>query len=367
MAENQLVVGSQDAYFCISMLHTPQQILAALKRKEYAPVYFLQGEEPYYIDLIANYIGENVLSASEKDFNLTVVYGKDHSMGEILTHARRFPMGSEHQVVIVKEAQEQQDLRKEEGGKHLAAYIQSPQPATLLVWAYKYKTLDARKSLSKVLAQKAVLVHTKKVYDYQIGAWITAYVQERGLSITEKANLMLQEFIGSDLTRLANELDKIQINLKQNTEIDDTLVQEYVGISRIFNAFELQKALAQKNIAKACRIVLHFEANAKKNPAIPLVALLFSFFSKLLLLHHAKDSSPSALANVLQVSPYFVQEYILAAQYYPLPQVIKNIHHLHQADVQLKGVDYPAVPEGQVLKELVCKLLQDHPVRRYSG
>ncbi len=339
------------------MTYTPQQVLAALKRKEYAPVYFLQGEEPYYIDLIIDYIGKNVLSDSEKAFNLTVVYGKDYSMSEILTHARRFPMGSEWQVVIVKEAQEQQDLKREEGRKQLATYVQSPQPATLLVWAYKYKTLDARKSLSKVLAKHAVLVNTKKVYDHQVSAWITAYVQEQGLSITEKASLMLQEFIGNDLSRLASELDKIQLNLEEKAEIDDTLVQEYVGISRTFNAFELQRALAKKDLAKACRIVLHFEANAKKNPAIPIVALLFSFFSKLLLLHNAKDQSQLALSNVLQVSPYFVQEYILAAQYYPLSQVIQNIHHLHQADLQLKGVDYPAVPEGQVLKALIAKLL----------
>ena len=339
------------------MIYTPQQVLKALKQKQYAPVYFLQGDEPYYIDLVTNYIEKNVLSASEKDFNLTVVYGKDHSMSEILTHARRFPMGSEQQVVIVKEAQEQSDLKREEGRKHLEAYIQSPQPATLLVWAYKYQTLAARMSLGQVLARQAVLMNAKKIYENQVGAWITAYVRERALSITDKATSMLQEFIGSDLSRLANELDKIRLNLKENVEIDDTLVQEYVGISRTFNAFELQKALAQKDLTKACRIVSHFEANAKKNPAIPLVALLFSFFSKLLLLHHAKDQSQSVLVSILQVSPYFVQEYRLAAQHYPLPQVIKNIHHLHQADLQLKGVGYPVISEGCILKELVFKMM----------
>ena len=340
------------------MVHTPQQALTALKQKKYAPVYFFQGEEPYYIDLLTSYIEENVLAASEKAFNLTVVYGKEQSMSEILTHARRFPMGSERQVVIVKEAQEMQDLKREEAIKHLEAYIKSPQLATLLVWAYKYKTLDERKSLGKIMARQAILVHAKKVYANQVGAWITAYVREKKLSITEKASLMLQEFIGNDLTRLAKELTKIHLNLEQATEIDDAMVQAYVGISRTFNAFELQKSLAQKDATKAYQIVMHFAANPKNNPAIPLVALLFSFFSKLLLLHHAKDKSALALAQALRVSPYFVQDYLVAAQLYPLTKVIENIQHLHQADLQLKGVDYPATPEEQILKELVFKIMR---------
>jgi DNA polymerase III subunit delta len=339
------------------MVHTPQQVLTALKQKKYTPVYFFQGEEPYYIDLLTSYIEENVLGASEKDFNLTVLYGKDQPMSEILTHARRFPMGSEWQVVIVKEAQEMQDLKREEARKHLEAYVQSPQPATLLVWAYKYKTLDERSSLGKVMARQATLVHAKKVYANQVGAWITAYVREKKLSITEKATLMLQEFIGNDLTRLSKELTKIHLNLEQATEIDDAMVQAYVGISRTFNAFELQKSLAQKDATKAHQIVRYFAANSKNNPAIPLVALLFSFFSKLLLLHHAKGKSAPALAQVLRVSPYFVQDYLLAAQSYPLSKVIENIQHLYQADLQLKGVDYPVTPEEQVLQELVFKMM----------
>ena len=339
------------------MLYTAQQVLSQLQQKQYAPVYFLQGEEPYYIDLITNYVEKNVLSAAEKGFNLTVVYGKEGTMPAVLSHARRFPMGSERQVVLVKEAQELQDLKREEGRKLLESYLQSPQPATLLVFAHKHKVLDARRSLSKVLAQHAILVHSKKVYDNQVGAWITAYIREKGLSITEKATWMLQEYIGNDLARLANELNKIGLNVEKNTEIDDVMVQTYVGISRKFNAFELQKALAQKDVKKAQQIVLHFTTSPKNNPAIPLVALLFSFFSKLLRLHHAKDKSDAALAKALQISPYFVQEYLPAAKHYPLPKVIENIHHLHQADLQLKGVGYPAMPEGEVLRELAFKLM----------
>ncbi|MCU0318157.1 MAG: DNA polymerase III subunit delta [Amoebophilaceae bacterium] len=339
------------------MAYTPQQVLTALKQRIYAPVYFFHGEEPYYIDTLVNYIESNVLNASEKDFNLTVVYGRDRSMHEILTYARRFPLGSERQVVIVKEAQELQDFNKEEGSRLLEVYVQSPQPATLLVWAYKYKVLDPRKSLSRALAQKSVLVHAKKLYDNQVAAWVSAYVQEKGLSITEKATLMLQEYIGNDLSKLANELEKIQLNLGKATNIDDSMVQAYVGISRKFNVFELQKALAQKDAMRALQIVLHFGEHPGSNPAIPLVALLCSFFSKLLLLHHAKDKSESALAKVLQVSFYFVRDYLLAAQNYPLNKVIKNIQHLHQADLQLKGVGYPATSERQILQELVLKMM----------
>lgn len=341
----------------LAMPYTPSQVLAWLQQQQYAPVYFLQGEEPYYIDLLTNYIEEHVLSEAEKGFNLTIVYGKDQSLRDILTHARRFPMGSERQVVIVKEAQELPDLRTEVGRKLLEAYVQSPQPATLLVLAHKYKTLDGRFSLSKVLAKEAVLVYAKKLYDHQIAGWITTYVREKSLRITDKAILMLQEFIGNDLARLANELDKIRLNLTEGSEIDDEMVQTYVGISRNFNAFELQKALASRDVRKASQILHYLAANPKSNPAIPLVGLLFTFFSKLLLLHHAKDPSETGLAQTLQVKLYFVGEYRHAAQHYPLSKVVENIHYLHQADLQLKGVDHPATPEAEILRELVFKLM----------
>ena len=339
------------------MVYTPQQALTILKQKKYASVYFLQGEEPYYIDLLTNYIAENVLSASEKDFNLTVLYGKDQSMQEILACAQRFPMGSERQVVIVKEAQELQDLHREDGRSLLEAYVKAPQLTTLLVWAYKYKTLDVRKSLSKLLARHAVVVVAKKVYDNQISAWIASYVHERGLDITEKASLMLQSFIGNDLARLANELNKVCLNLMQADKIDATMVQTYVGISKSFNAFELQRALAEKNAVKVYQIVQHLACSIKKSQLISLVALLFSFFSKLLLVHHAKDKSDQALVKILQVRPYFVREYRLAAQQYPLTKVLRNIQHLYQADLQLKGIGYPVIPEQKILQELVFRIL----------
>lgn len=336
---------------------TPQQVLVELKRRQYASVYFLHGEEPYYIDLITRYVADNVLSTAEKDFNLTIVYGKDQAMSQVLTYARRYPVAAERQVVIVKEAQELLDLRREAGQKLLTNYVKAPQPATLLVFAHKHKTLDARTTLSKILAQHAVLVHAKKLYDNQLPAWIADYVRAKGLTITEKASLMLQELVGNDLTRLASELDKVQLSLQAGSEVNDAVIQEYVGVSKQFNAFELQKALATQDVFKANQIVLHLAANPKNNPAIPLVALLFNFFSKVLLVHHAKDKSGQALAKALRINPYFIQEYLLAAQCYPLPKVIENIHCLHQADLQLKGIDYPTIEEGQILKELIFKLM----------
>ena len=339
------------------MPQNPQQVLKALEEKQYAPLYFLQGEEPYYIDRIANYIENEILTEAEKSFNLIVAYGKDQTISELLAQARRFPMMAERQVVIMKEAQENPDLKKEECQKLLVNYIKAPQPATLLVFAHKHKTLDGRKPLSKLLDQQAILVTTKKLYDSQVPAWISQYVKEKELNITEKAIRMLQEFVGNTLGRLANEIEKISINLEKGDKIDDEAVQQYIGISKEYNVFELQKALTNKDVLKANQIIQYLAANPKTNPIIPIIALLSTFFSKLLLVHHAKDKTKKNLATVLQVRPYFVDDYLLAAQHYPLQKIIDNINYLHPADLQAKGVDNPTIIERQILKELVFKLI----------
>jgi len=339
------------------MPQNPQQVLKALEEKQYAPLYFLQGEEPYYIDRIANYIENEILTEAEKSFNLIVAYGKDQTISELLAQARRFPMMAERQVVIMKEAQENPDLKKEECQKLLVNYIKAPQPATLLVFAHKHKTLDGRKPLSKLLDQQAILVTTKKLYDSQVPAWISQYVKEKELNITEKAIRMLQEFVGNTLGRLANEIEKISINLEKGDKIDDEAVQQYIGISKEYNVFELQKALTNKDVLKANQIIQYLAANPKTNPIIPIIALLSTFFSKLLLVHHAKDKTKKNLATVLQVSPYFVDDYLLAAQHYPLQKIMDNINYLHQADLQAKGVGNPTIIERQILNELGFKLI----------
>jgi len=336
---------------------TPQQVLDLLKKQQYAPVYFLQGEEVYYIDLIIHYLENNLLEESDKIFNLTILYGKEHSIAQAISQSKQYPVGAERQIVIVKEAQDLQDLNRDAGQTLLANYIKMPNPTTILAFGYKHKTLSAKTTLSKVLAENAVLVNAKRLYDNQLPAWISNYVTEKGLHITEKAIFMLQEFIGSDLVRLAKELDKVALNLQRGDKITDNIIQEYVGISKQFNAFELQNAIAARDVYKSNQIIFHLIGNNKSQIAIPLISLLFTFFSKILLLHQARDKSTQALSQALQINAYFVPQYVAAAKQYSISKIVENINHLQEADMQLKGVAYAFVGEEEILKELVFKLL----------
>ncbi len=339
------------------MAATPEMVLKDLRSNKYAPIYFLQGEEPYYIDYISDFIEKNALDESAKSFNQVVVYGKDVNMAAILNNARRYPMMSDRQVVIVKEAQDIQDLGKEDGVKLLESYLKNPLPSTILVFCHKYKTVDGRKSIGKSLDKFAILVTTKTLYDNQLPDWIDSYVKEKGFTINDKAKQMLADNIGNNLSRMSNEIDKMLINIKEKGQIDPGLVQKFIGISKDYNVFELQKALMVKDVLKANQIINHFGANPKGNPIIPVIALLFSFYSKILLIHASKDKSESALSRALGLKPFFVKEYLLAARNYPLQQVIRNIAHLRQADMQSKGISSASLSEAQILKELVFNLL----------
>ena len=339
------------------MAQTADSVLKDLKAGRYAPVYFLQGDEPYFIDKIAGYIEKNALSESEKGFNQMVMYGKDVDITAILNNARRYPMMSERQVVIVKEAKDIQDINRQEAQTMLENYVKKPLPSTVLVICHKYKTLDGRKLLTKTLDKHAVFVTTKKLYDNQVPDWITQYVTELGFTIDRKAAFMLTEFIGNDLERLSNEIDKVVINFQEKVQIDAALIQKYVGISKEYNVFELQKALAVRDVVKANRIVQYFEANPKNHPVIPMIAMLFNYFSRLLLIHHSGERSEGGVAKLLKINPFFAKEYLLALQNYNLPTVIRNISLLRQADLQSKGIDSGGMTEGQLLKELVFKLL----------
>lgn len=336
---------------------TPQQALALLNKQEYASVYFIQGEEVYYIDLIINYIEHNLLDESEKAFNLTIFYGKEHTLSQIIVQAKHYPVGAERQVIIVKEAQDLQDLHRDAGQAALASYLNHPNPTTILAFAYKHKTLANKTSLSKALAEHAMLINANRLYSNQLPAWINSFVAEKNARISEKAIAILEEFVGSDLSRLAKELEKVILNLQPGEYITDTTIQEYVGISKQFNAFELQNAIALRDIYKANQIIFQVIGNSKNQIAIPLIALLFSFFTKILLLHQAQDKSPQALSQGLGINSYFINQYITAARKYPLNKVIENINYLQEADMQLKGVAYPFVGETEILKELVFKLL----------
>ena len=339
------------------MAHTPESVLKELKNGVFHPVYFLQGEEAFYLDQITDYIEANALTEAEKGFNQMVMYGKDVAMNAVITNARRFPMMAQRQVVIVREAQEIQDLGKEDGQKLLLDYLQNPSTSTILVMAHKHKSLDSRKKLAKELDKKAILVTTKKLYDNQVPAWISDYVKSKGHSIQPKALQMLADFIGNNLERLSNEIDKVLINFEGTVEIDPAMVQKYVGISKEYNVFELQKAITVRDVLKANRIVNYFAANPKDNPVIPTIAVLYNFFSKLLVAHHSKENNDKMLAGILKVSPFFVKEYLLAKRNYPYGKVVENIGHLSRADLQSKGVNSGDLKDGELLKELVYRLM----------
>jgi len=338
---------------------TPQQVLGDLKKNRYAPLYFLQGDEPFYIDQISQYIEEHALTEVEKGFNQIILYGKDTDIPTVLTNAKRFPMMATRQVVLVKEAQELADLQQKSGQEMLSQYAQQPLPSTVLVFCYKYKALNKNLGLYKKLNQFAVVVESKKMYDNQVPDWILQWAKQRELSIEERAVQMLMDHIGNNLERLANELDKVAINLdKESAEsITAELVQKYVGISKEYNAFELQKSVAQGNFAKAFQIAYYFAANPKASPIIPTIALLFTFFSKLLLVHQATDKTERGLASLLKVHPFFVKEYRTAAVNYSLPRVIRNIGLLRQADLHAKGIDNISGTDEQILKTLVYQLM----------
>lgn len=339
------------------MPQKPEAVLTTLKNRQFAPIYFLQGEEPFYIDRISDFIEKNALPEHEKGFNQVVFYGKDVTVANLLTQARRFPMMAERQVVIVKEAQDIPDLNREDAIKLLEAYVQRPLASTILVLNHKYKTLDGRKSLAKLLDAHAVLVESKKLYDNKLPEWITGYVKSTGFTIHPKATQLLADHVGNDLSRLSNEIDKLLLNYRKKTEISADAVQQFVGISKEYNIFELQKALVQRDVLKANQIVQYFEANPKSNPLIQVVATLFTFFCKVLLAHTSSDKTDAALGKLLGVHPFIAKEYAQAAQAFPLPKVVRVVHYLRAADLQCKGVDAGQLTEGQILRELVFKVL----------
>jgi DNA polymerase III subunit delta len=334
-----------------------KKILTDLKAKKYAPVYFLQGEETYYIDLISDYIEQNVLSDSEKGFNQVICYGKDVTMATVLTHARRFPMMAERQVVIVKEAQDIQDLNKEIGGKLLLDYLTKQVPSTVLVFSHKHKTLDKRRELGKKIDKYAVTLTTKKVYDNQLPEFVLEYTKEKKVSIDERAAQAICEFVGNDLHRLANEIDKLIISLQPGEGISVERIMNQVGVSKEYNIFELQKAILNRDSLLANKIVNYFERNTKKNPIIPVVAFLFSFFSKVLIATQVSDKSDKGLVSELKVSPYAARDYILALRQFQQQKIIDIIGSLKEADLKLKGVNTGSADEGQIFRELIWRVM----------
>lgn len=335
-----------------------EEILKDLQNRKFASIYFLHGEENYYIDYITEFIEQNALQELEKGFNQVVMYGKDSEVGHIINHARRFPMMADRQVVIVKEFQDLPELRNDKGQKTLQRYIENPAHSTILVLAHKHKTFDKRKSLYKTLEKNAVVLETKKPYDNEIPKWIEQFVAEKKCKISPVAVALLIEFVGNNLSRLAKEIEKMTINLAEGeNEITEELVRKYVGESREYTVFDLQKALQEKDIFKANKIVHFFAQNLKNNPLILIVMVLFQFFAKLLVLHQSTDKSEAHLAELLGINRFFVKDYLKAAQNYPLSKVIACIHYLYEADLRSKGIDAGNMEESDILKELIFKIL----------
>ena len=329
-----------------------KQIVTDIKNGKLKPIYFLMGEEPYYIDRISEFIEANVLTEEERSFNQMVLYGRDVTVEDVVSNAKRYPMMAEHQVIIVKEAQ---DLAR--SIEKLADYAKQPQPTTILVLNYKYKTIDKRKALYKTLQKCGVVYESKKLYENQVADWIKRVLSTKNYTIAPKAAQMLVEFLGTDLSKINNELDKLQIILPKGTQISPEHIEENIGISKDFNNFELRQAIGERNAFKAYRIVNYFAENPKDNPMVVTVTLLFNFFSQLLQFHGLADKSPRNVASALKVNPYFVNEYVLAARNYPMKKVSEVISVLREFDVKSKGVGSNAVPQGDLLKELLVKIV----------
>ena len=329
-----------------------KQLVSDIKQRKLKPIYFLMGEESYYIDKISDFIEANVLTEEERGFNQMVLYGRDVTIEDIVGNAKRYPMMAEYQVVIVKEAQ---DLSRTI--EKLVSYAENPQPTTVLVLNYKYKKLDKRKSLYKAVKKVGVVYESKTLYENQVADWIRRVLSPKKYTISPKAAQMLVEFLGTDLSKISNELEKLQIILPEGSQITPEVIEENIGISKDFNNFELRKAIGDKNSLKAYQIVYYFADNPKDNPMVVTVTLLFNFFSQLLHFHGLKDKSPRNVASALKVNPYFVNEYITAARNYPMKKVSTVVSILRDFDVKSKGVGSNAVPQGDLLKELLAKVL----------
>ena len=333
------------------MAKTYDQILAEIHKKQFAPVYFLTGEEPYFIDMISDTIENEALDEADRAFNQIVLYGRDVDVETIANHARSFPMMGERMVVIVKEAQDVKNLEEFE------KYLETIPETTLLVFAYKYKKFDKRKTLAKKIDKQGVWFESKKLYDSNIPGWIQNYLKGEGYSITPKATQMLADFLGTDLHKIANELKKLTIALPKNRSIDDADVERNIGISKDYNVFELQNAIGSRDVLKANRIVNYFGDNGKDNPLLVTAITLYGYFCKVLKLHCTQDKSQGNLATVLGVNPFFVKDYLNAARNYPPQVCIRNISILREFDLKSKGYESGEVSEKDLYREMIFKLM----------
>ncbi len=338
---------------------TFEQLIEELKKQIYKPVYFLMGEEPYFIDAVSDYIEENVLNEGEKSFNLTVAYGKDVDLATIVSMAKRYPMMSNYQVVIIKEAQNIKSLDAGEIGKKvnpLLSYMQEPLDSTILVICYKGKKLEKNRKIYKAIEKAGVIFESKKIYETKLPVWIVNQFKIRGKSIEPKAASLMADFIGNNLSSIINEINKILIFLEKEQNIRVEHVEKLIGVSKDFNNTELLKAIGMKNITQANRILLYFQSDPRQHPVQQTIVWLFEYFSKVILYKDFQNLSENEIASKIGVPPYFLDDYRLAAKNYSRNQLIQNIHIIREYDMKSKGVD--SVADGhELLKEMVFKLM----------
>ena len=328
-----------------------QKIIAEWEKKVFKPFYWLEGEEEYFIDKVMDYAEHNILKDSETGFNLTVFYGKDTAWPDVVNACRRYPMFSERQVVLLKEAQQMRDIEK------LESYLENPLGSTILVVSYKEKKVDGRTKFAKLLKEKGVLLSTKKIYENQLPQWTEEIVHNHGYEISKKALMLLVDHIGNDLNRIENEIEKILVNLGKRKTINEDDIEEFIGISKEFNVFEFQNAVAAKDLANCIRIVQYFEANPKAAPIQLILPSLYSFFSKLYMIHGLNTRDEKSVASSIGVNAFFVKDYLQAVKAYNFPQVEKAILLLHQYNLKSVGVSDIGTEDASLLKEMVFKII----------
>jgi DNA polymerase-3 subunit delta len=328
-------------------------ILKQLKEKKYAPVYCLMGEEAYYIDLISDYITENVLTDTEKEFNQMVFYGADVDAATVINAARRYPMMADRQVVVVKEAQMMEKI------DDLSFYMKKPLESTILVLCYKHGVMDRRKKLAAEIDKIGVLFESKKIKDTQLPAFVTSYLKRKGVDIEQKASAMMAEFVGSDLSRMVGELDKLVITLPAGSKrVTPEQVEKNIGVSKDYNNFELKSAIIERDVLKANKIIRYFEANPKSNPIQMTLALLFNFFSNLMMAYYAPEKSEQGVASWLGLrSPWAARDYLTAMHRYNGVKTMQIIGEIRLADARSKGVDAGGMTDGDIMRELIFKIL----------
>jgi DNA polymerase III subunit delta len=330
---------------------TLEKILSDLKKRNFKPVYWLEGEEEFFIDEVINYAEHHILSESESSFNLTVFYGRDCSWPDLINACRKYPMFSDLQVVILKEAQAMKDIEK------LEAYVEKPLASTLLFVAYKGKKVDGRTKLAKLLKDKAVMLTTKKLYENELPDWVGSLVKSKGYTINNKALFLLIDHIGNDLSRLNNEVDKLILNLQQRNIITEDDIQNFVGISKEFNVFELQQAIANKDLYKAIRIIQYFEANPKAAPIQLIFPSLYNYFSKVQMIYSIAARDEKTVASSIGVNPYFVRDYLQTAMKFSNHEVEKILLLLHQYNLRGIGINDAGSDDAMLLKEMVVKMI----------